>query len=100
AEVLTAEFSPDGQRILTASADGTARVWVVTSTPARLALADHAGAILAVAISPASRQIVTAGQDGTARLWDAAAGQARRVLSGHKGAVRGVALSLDGQHLA
>jgi WD40 repeat protein len=30
-EVLTAQFSPDGQRVVTASADSTARVWDAAS---------------------------------------------------------------------
>jgi WD40 repeat protein len=69
--VSSAAFSPDGQRMVTASADGTARVWDA-STDKRIAqLSGHQGAISSAAFSPDGQQVVTASADGTARVWDA-----------------------------
>jgi WD40 repeat protein len=66
--VLRAEFSPDGTRVLTASADGTARLWDLSGR--RIAtFAGHADAIEDAAFSPDGRWIVTASGDGTARQY-------------------------------
>jgi len=72
--VLSAVFSPDGARVLTASADRTAQVWEVrTGTPAGLPLR-HREAVLSAVFSPDGTRVLTASADGTARLWDAAPG--------------------------
>jgi WD40 repeat protein len=66
-------FSPDGRHIVTASSDGTARVWDVTD-PAEPqvvgVLSGHSGGMWSAAFSPDGRHIVTANSDGTARLWN------------------------------
>jgi WD40 repeat protein len=72
AKVHVALFSPDGRRILTASADKTARVWdsatgVPIGEPMR-----HEDEIVDAAFSPDGARIATASKDRTARLWDAA----------------------------
>lgn len=60
--VLTAGLSPNGQRVVTASEDHTARVWE-TSTGKQLALMDGRTA----AFSPDGQRVVTASSDNTAR---------------------------------
>jgi WD40 repeat protein len=68
--VLTATFSPDGGRIVTASKDGTARLWdAETGKPIGEPLEGHAVAVTSVAFSPDGKRIVTASEDGTARVW-------------------------------
>ncbi len=73
--VASARFSPDGSRVVTASADGTAKVW--ESTGALLASLEHdAGSrVTSARFSPDGSLIVTAGGDGRARLWDPADGE-------------------------
>ncbi|MBI2947504.1 MAG: protein kinase [Verrucomicrobia bacterium] len=69
------EFSPDGRRILTASADGTARVWdAATGQPFTPPMA-HSNAVLSANFSSDGRFIATASDDHTARVWDANSGQ-------------------------
>src|SRR5260221_14434888 len=68
--VRSASFSPDGRRIVTASFDGTARVW--DSETGRL-LTKHNGSqdiVQFAAFSPDGRRIVTS-DDDTAVVWDA-----------------------------
>src|SRR5262249_14923230 len=58
-EVSCGAFSPDGARIVTASADRTAKVWDArTGTPA-LGLKGHTGGVWSAAFSPDGARIVT-----------------------------------------
>ena len=72
--VLSAAFSPDGRRIVTAS-DNTARVWDAPPGQPVGAPLQHQSAVASAAFSPDGRRIVTASDDNTARVWDAATGQ-------------------------
>jgi len=64
-------FSPDGKRIVTASADKTARVWDAESGKELRKLEGHTEGALCVAFSPDGKRIVTTSVDDTARVWDA-----------------------------
>jgi WD40 repeat protein len=62
-------FSPDGTRIVTASFDGTAKVW--DPDGALLAtLEGHSGDVASAVFSPDGTRIVTASFDDTAKVWD------------------------------
>ncbi len=75
AEVYAARFSADGERVGTASRDGTARVWDAhTGKPITPPLV-HAGRVRWLDFSPNGRFVATASEDGTGRLWDARTGQ-------------------------
>src|SRR6202000_404338 len=64
-------FSPDGQRLASASYDGTVRLW--DGITGELLLG-HTDAVHGVAFSPDGRRLASASQDQTARLWDAIGG--------------------------
>ena len=66
--VISASFSPDGQRIVTASSDKTARVWDLKGTPIAV-LTGHQSGVISASFSPDGQRIVTASSDGTARVW-------------------------------
>jgi len=94
--VWSAEFSPDGLRIVTGSEDKTARVWNAATGQELVALRGHEGAVRSAAFSPDGLRVVTGSDDKTARVWDAAIGQELVTLRGHEGAVRSAAFSPDG----
>jgi WD40 repeat protein len=62
-------WSPDGQRIVTASVDKTARLWRVDSTGEPVVLRGHESIVLSAAWSPDGQRIVTASVDKSARVW-------------------------------
>jgi WD40 repeat protein/energy-coupling factor transporter ATP-binding protein EcfA2 len=99
--VNSAAFSPDGQRIITACWDRTARVWsATTGQPVLEALAGHDDAVYSAAFSPDGKHIVTASQDRTARIWDAATGQPiGEPLKGHNDAIWCAAFGPDGKRI-
>src|SRR5262245_611461 len=64
-------FSPDGRRILTASADNTARLWDATTGAQIGDPMRHEDEVVDAAFSPDGVRIATASKDHTARSWDA-----------------------------
>ena len=82
---MSAVFSPDGARIVTASDDDTARLWEAATGQELAVLRGHEGEVLSAVFSPDGARIVTASDDDTARLWEAATGQEIAVLRGHEG---------------
>jgi len=79
--VVSARFSADGRRILTGSADGSARRWHIDDDPGLLR--GHAAGIEHASFSPNGDTIATASMDGTTRLWPRD-GRPPLVLRGHR----------------
>ena len=83
-----AVWNEAGSRILTASGDGTARVWDVESGDELTVLAGHTGGGVMHAVwNRDGNRIMTSGEDGTTRVWDAESGKELVTLSGHIQAV-------------
>jgi WD40 repeat protein/serine/threonine protein kinase len=73
--LYSAKFSPDGNRLVTASDDHTARVWDVNTGEVLLVL-QHDDEVFDAVYSADGEHIVTSSKDKTARLWDAKSGAA------------------------
>jgi WD40 repeat protein len=71
--VTAAELSPDGERLLTASLDGTARLWRV-GDGASLGVMRPGGAVVSAAFSPGGARVLTGSRDGAVRIWDGRSG--------------------------
>jgi WD40 repeat protein len=73
--ILTATPVVRNGRLLTGSADKTARLWRLTpgskTAPVLAVLEGHQGSITSVAITPDGKHIVTGSADRTVRVWDA-----------------------------
>ncbi len=88
--VRAARFSPDGTRIVTASADNTARIWSVKTGQQIGPLLEHKGAVNCAIFSPDGTRIVTASADNTARIWSVKTGQQ---IGAALGAQRGLSIA-------
>ena len=99
--VWSVAFSPNGDRIATASDDGTARVWDASTGKELLCLPTNATrGHHGMAFSPDGKQLATASDIRTAKVWDAVTGQELLTLRGHTNWISGVAFSPDGKRLA
>jgi WD40 repeat protein/serine/threonine protein kinase len=97
--VMSADFSTDGGRVVTASEDRTARVWNAATGAQLVQLDGHTSRVTRAAFDPQGTRVVTASDDGTARVWDAATGAQLVLLRGHEGVVASAAFSPDGTRI-
>ncbi|MGO9465271.1 MAG: protein kinase domain-containing protein [Isosphaeraceae bacterium] len=70
-EITDLAITPDGNRLASASLDGTVRIWDLKTGLEVLTLDEHAGGVEGLAFSPDGRRLASANHDGTIRIWDA-----------------------------
>ena len=90
-----AVFSPDGQTVLTCSADKTARLWNIERGGFLRVFRGHGATVNTAVLSVDETRVLTASYDETARLWDAASGALLQVFKGHTNSVTSAAISPD-----
>jgi WD40 repeat protein/serine/threonine protein kinase len=96
--VYRATFNSRGDRLMTASADTTARVWDVT-TGRSLFVLPHFTTVNDAQFSPDGRLLITSCSDNTASVWDLAARRMRLRLSGNQGGVVRAAFDPSGKRV-
>ncbi|EKM52754.1 uncharacterized protein PHACADRAFT_211969 [Phanerochaete carnosa HHB-10118-sp] len=98
--VLGVCFSPDGRRVVSASQDGTVRLWNAVTGSHLHTLAGHLEAVVCVAFSPNGKYIASGSTDRTVIIWDAVTGGHLHTLKGHDNWVRTIDISPDSGVLA
>lgn len=99
-ERITAhQFSPDGTRIVTASEDGTSRIWDSATGNSLLTLRGHTAAVNSATFDRDGAVVITASADQSVRIWDAATGAQRKLIRVHGGKLLYASLSQDGNRL-
>ncbi|MDA1014667.1 MAG: hypothetical protein O3A00_09480 [Planctomycetota bacterium] len=99
-DVLCIAYSADGQRLVSASADGLVKVWDAKTGSEILSVKAHAGAAYSAAFSRDGKTIASAGADQLVKTWDATDGKPKSSLKGHTAEVYRVVFSGDGGTLA
>lgn len=89
------DFSPDGRKALSCSADGTIRLWEIgTGKPLRT-LVGHRGPVKSAVFFRDGRHALSSGADSTLRSWDVDTGKELQRFEGHSGTVYGAVLGSD-----
>ena len=91
-------FSPDGQRIASASLDKTVKLWSLDGKLLQT-FTGHSDIIYGVAFSPDGERIASASKDKTVKLWSLD-GRLLQTFTGHSDSIYGVAFSPDGERIA
>jgi dipeptidyl aminopeptidase/acylaminoacyl peptidase len=73
--VNVARFSADGRQVVSASDDGTARIWDVATGAAVGGPLPHLASVSGALFSPDGRRVATTCADGQARIWDLVTGK-------------------------
>jgi WD40 repeat protein len=97
--VFACAFSRSGNRIVSASADKTLKLWDAKTGAELATLAGHTYDVYACAFSPDGSRIVSASGDKTLKLWDAQSGAELATLAGHRYSVNACAFSPDGRRI-
>ncbi len=74
-------FAPDGKTFVSASQDGTLKLWDAASGKEMRTFTGHKDYVLGCAFSPDGTRLVSASEDQTLKLWDAARGQCLKTLN-------------------
>jgi hypothetical protein len=97
--VTACAVTPDGRQVVSASLDGTLKVWDLATGRAEATLEGHADSVTACAVTPDGRRVVSASSDQTLKVWDLATGRAEATLKGHAGGVTACAVTQDGRRV-
>jgi WD40 repeat protein len=81
--IVHAAFSRDGKSLVSASDDGTARLWDVDTGKQIQLFRGHNGPVKSASLRRDGRLLLTGGADTTVRLWDVTSGKELRSFRKH-----------------
>jgi WD40 repeat protein len=97
--VTSAAFSPEGQKIVSASWDKTIRIWDAATGDCQLTMEGHTDYVNSAAFSPDGLKIVSASEDMTMRVWDVASGNCEHTMTGYTHYVTSATFSPEGRQI-
>jgi WD40 repeat protein len=96
-EILGLALTPDSRWVVSASLDGTLKVWDLETGLCSRTLRGHSDWVYGVAITPDSMWAVSGSRSKTLKVWDLETGQCLRTLHGHSDSVFDIAVLPDGR---
>lgn len=105
-EISSFAVGPHGNRLVSASDNGTIKLWDLGKKAEVASLRGDRGSVLSaatrvnsVAFSPTGELFASAGTDTTVKMWAAENGKLLKTLKGHGNIVESVSFSADGKQL-
>ncbi|HEY4798781.1 MAG TPA: WD40 repeat domain-containing protein, partial [Bacteroidia bacterium] len=98
-DITSISFNPINDYIVTASKDGSAKIWDGNSGGSLFTL-KHAKAVNGAVFSPDGKFIATGSSDNTVKIWDAATGEMKKSLDADSKEVTAITWSADGKYIA
>lgn len=95
-EVNSIAFGP-ASRFVTASNDGTAKVWTITAKAPSLTFTDHQDFVRCAVFFPKQLRVASGGDDKVVRIWEATGGKSIKELKGHTAPIRCIVFSPNGK---
>ncbi len=92
-------FSEDGNYVVSASSDQTAKLWQLNTGQELMTFVGHSDVVRSANFSPDGSRIVTASRDHTAKLWNAQNGKEIQTFVGHKSYLNTANFSPNGRHI-
>ena len=82
--ICAIDFHPNGETLVSGSADQTVRLWKIKNQEAQLAqiLHGHTDEVVAITFSPNGHFFASADGNQSIRLWETATGRCQRILQG------------------
>lgn len=93
---MDAEFTPDGQTLVTGGSDRVVRLWRIQDGQATGTINGHDAPIRKIRFTPDGKTMVTASQDTVLRLWEFPSGQPLARLDRHDDALNDATFDATG----
>ena len=98
--VNQASWTPDNNKLVSASQDGTIKIWNTATGEAEISLSGHQEVITSVSFSPEGKKLATGSEDRRIRVWSPPSAEVQQSFRGHTEPIRSISWSPDGSKLA
>ncbi|MEG4006681.1 WD40 repeat domain-containing protein [Microcoleus sp. Pol11C1] len=98
--VTSVVITPDGQTVVSGSADSTIKLWNLNTGQELHTLSGHSQGVRSIALAPDGQTLASGSKDKTIKLWNLSTKEEIYTITGHSDIITSVVISPDGKTLA